>query len=523
MGKVNEWLQEKLFPPTPASGLRAANSLPGTLTRDVLGDVTPLPVIIQAEDGASLAAIKSDLATIVPGASAPDTIFRFIRVVAPSGFVSAIAQIPGVRVVSYDAPVWIRQAPTMIDPLLGKISVSAIEIPDDPSRALASAPLRLALSPIALAANTLSAVTGSRWEGPKGDVIIVPTGETREWMGIPSDNRIATRVAVLDTGVTFPHVLLRPDNGIPDMFSTTGEPPLDGLGHGQWCVTAAFGQDMNTRFGRCAGVAAPRNNDIISVKCLSNIGFGTNWGVMQAMEKAWSEGAKVVNMSLGGPLQGSVDDDPQCQLIERLAGEMIFCVAAGNSGPDDWTIGSPGASPYALTVGAWSTHYDGLAIFSSRGPSGEFYEGHFDVWQEDTATYGENLTKPDCVAPGGGPVEEGQTPDMIYSGVTGWMDGMQDLTLGEGLDAMRGTSMATPHAAGLIAYAYDRGIVKTAQDVKDRLKVHAEKNKEVGYGFLSLDKLIDEEHEIPPTPTVAQIQTREREQSTVPLIQWRWN
>jgi len=240
------------------------------------------------------------------------------------------------------------------------------------------------------------------------------------------------------------------------------------------------------------------------------------------MNKAWSEGAKVVNMSLGGPLQGSVNDDPQCQLIERLAGEMIFCVAAGNSGPGDWTIGSPGASPHALTVGAWSTHYDGLAIFSSRGPSGEFYEEHFDVWQEDALTYGENMTKPDCVAPGGGPVEEGQTPDMIYSGVTGWMDGMQDLTLGEGLDAMRGTSMATPHVAGLIAYAYDRGIVQTAQDVKDRLKVHAAKDKDVGYGFISLDKLIDEDHPDPPAPTEAQIQARVREQSSVPTINIRW-
>ena len=103
--------------------------LHGSRVRDVLGDTTPIPVIIQAEDGASLAAIKSDLATIVPGASAPDTIFRFLRVVAPSGFVSTIAQIPGVRVVSYDAPVWMRQAPTMIDPLLGTISVSAILSP----------------------------------------------------------------------------------------------------------------------------------------------------------------------------------------------------------------------------------------------------------------------------------------------------------------------------------------------------------------------------------------------------------
>lgn len=256
-----------------------------------------------------------------------------------------------------------------------------------------------------------------------------------------------------------------------------------------WCITCAFGDTAKTRFGECRGVADPEKGTLMSVKCLSNVGFGTAFSVIEAMERAYKWGAKVISMSLGGPLQGTVDDDPECRIVARLKDDCIFVVAGGNDGPAEWTIGSPGASPHALTVGSYSTVYNGLSLFSSRGPSGEWYKEHPDLWTQDEAKYGRALTKPDVIAPGGGPVEPDQVMDVIYSGCMGWTDGMNDLTPGDGFEGMRGTSMATPHVAGLIALAYDRGLVKTAGDVKRLMARHGTKDKFRGYGLITWPKL----------------------------------
>lgn len=470
MGRVNPWLEQQI-------AKRRNPALPPSLG-----------LILEAESDELVPEVESRLARL-PGVSVTGSALNFTRVVAPPGMVERIALVPGLKVVSYDAPAYIRAAPSLLDPLLGAIRLSPIEIPLGPGEALLHGALNAFRTPLGLLATTAPRIFG---QGPsRPDIVIVPTGETREWTGVPSDdNRINTKVAVIDTGVAYPHVLLHPTKGFLGMYSTTGEPPQDLLGHGVWCICTAFGDSFRTRFGLCQGVADPQNGNLMSVKALSNLGFGSTWSVLQAMELAYKKGAKIVSMSLGGPLQGSVTEDPQCVMVERLKNEVIFVVAAGNSGPDEWTIGSPGASPFAVTVGAWSTHHNGLALFSSRGPSGEFYNEHPDVYGADLAHFGEDLVKPDCVAPGGGPVEEGQKTDMIYSGCVGWTDGMNDLTPGDGFDAMRGTSMSTPAVAGLLAYAYDRGMIRTAQDVKRKLAAGQAKNHRVGYGLIDLAKLV---------------------------------
>ena len=101
------------------------------------------------------------------------------------------------------------------------------------------------------------------------------------------------------------------------------------------------------------------------------------------------------------------------QDIAALRAAGIFTVfSAGNAGPDAGTIGSPASLDIALAVGATNSQ-DQIASFSSRGPS---------PWGQ---------IKPDLVAPG---VD-------IFSSVAGG-----------GYEAgWNGTSMATPHVAGLAA------------------------------------------------------------------------
>lgn len=416
------------------------------------------------------------------------TAFNFITVAAPLDAIPALEAV-GITV-HYDMPRTIYTAPSIADPVVGTLSASPITLPLSPIemavRNARNAPFAVLAIPGALGLPLGKA-------GPKivePDVVITTTGDVRKTLKLPEDTFIRnTRVAVLDTGISIPHPLLNPVNVRPTMRSTIGEPPIDALGHGMWCTTAAFGGRARTRFGDVQGVATVVGDNLMHGKCLSTLGFGTSSSVLKAMEQAVEFGARVISMSLGGPLQGSVRDDPECRIIEALKDTAIFVVAAGNSGPDYWTIGSPGASPFALTVGAYSTHYRGLAAFSSRGPSGEWYRGRQKVFDRDSRVFADELMKPDCVAPGGGPVAPEDRVDTIYSGVTGWTNGMNDRSPLEPFDSMRGTSMATPIVAGIVALGVEHDLVENATDVKQKLAARSGKGPDSGYGFLTYDLL----------------------------------
>jgi len=247
--------------------------------------------------------------------------------------------------------------------------------------------------------------------------------------------------------------------------------------HNSWITSCAFGRQAMTRYGKFVPVAqAPM---VYHVKVFNAFGSTTEFQVMKAMEYLAKKGAKVVNMSLGASLTDPVDKDPTSKLLSELTKEYgtIFVVAGGNEGPDSWTIASPGASPDAITVGAMDWATMNVPSYSSRGPQGMYYKDSQDVFEDHLQRYGDNFLKPDVVGIGGD--EESQ----IVAGCSPWYDGMYDY-LPDGFDEMIGSSMATPHVAGLIALLYDRGIIKTTEDVKRVLaKFSSTKSKELGYGL----------------------------------------
>lgn len=459
--KINPWLKEKL----PEAEPRGSN----------------LSYIIEVEPNTQVE-VRSQITSLMKIAGLPAISFtgqpadRFLTIVAPSAALSYIENIPEVVKISANTLSWIRapiildtlskvksgfKVPEKFDPYLGSIELSPIEVPVGPAQALALAGPRM------LAINSMKVFT---------------TGHQREYMGTPVDNKIKIRCAVADTGLFFPHFLIHPNSKVELKSVVPFEPlPEDGLGHGTWCSTCAFGDDaVHPRWGKCEGIADPEEQ--IHIKCLSNLGFGMTSWILEAIYSAWEYGAKVLSMSLGGPLQGSaIDDDPQCRLISALKDEMLCVVAAGNDGVD-WSIGSPGASPDALTVGAWSMTDNGLSWFSSRGPSGEFYRDNPEVWNSDLAKVGEDLIKPDVCAPGGGRVDQlAQQDEQILSGMAGWMGPYSDLLPGWGV--MKGTSMATPGVAGAVAILYSREIIRNAGDVKRIMSRTGKKSYNMGYGL----------------------------------------
>ena len=398
----------------------------------------------------------------------------YVPVVVDTALVDTIAKMPGVVKIHYDVPVWIKPF-FLEDKLLGKLVLSKVEIPGLPTHIIASLPLAPLIATIKVS---------------KEDIEIIPSEPILSIIEAPQEYPVPDfKIAVIDTGATVFHPQL-----LGKSILTASEVPepasIDLLGHGTWATTAILGAPKRTRFGLVRGIADKARN-VVSIKGLSGFGFGNASGIIKAMERAWKLGAKVINMSLGGPLQGTVEEDPLCRVIEQLTQEGILCiVSAGNEGPDEWTIGSPGVSPYALTVGAYSITDDDVAYWSSRGPSGEFYKNNPDLFEDDYEKYGENLIKPDIVAPGGGRAKKTAKPDeVLYSGCTGMFDGYYDL-LPDLYEGMKGSSMSAPIATGLIAILLKAGKINNVEDIKRKMKVVAkEKDNVKGYGLIKASYL----------------------------------
>ncbi len=124
-------------------------------------------------------------------------------------------------------------------------------------------------------------------------------------------------------------------------------------------------------------------------------------------------------------------------------------VAAGNNGSNSSTVTAPGAATSALTVGAVDGT-DTLAWFSSRGPR-----------------LGDHAVKPDVAAPGvshHGRARRGNRDRRTRSN-----DYYTDVD---------GTSMATPHVAGLAAILADEHPTWDGERIKAAISaVHGRRSR----------------------------------------------
>ncbi len=266
-------------------------------------------------------------------------------------------------------------------------------------------------------------------------------------------------VAIVDTGV-YPHPdLVRPRNRLR-AFADLVEGrrwPYDDNGHGTHCAGDAVGNG-HASGGRYRGPAWEA--DLVGVKVLGKDGGGAASTVMAGIQWCLDHrdryGIRVISLSLGGPASLPYREDPLCQMVERAweAG-IVCCVAAGNAGPDDRTIQSPGIDPKVITVGAMDDRRtaeradDALASFSSRGPTPE------------------GVTKPDVVAPG---------VDVIsLRAPNSFLDrSARAARHGDAYALLSGTSMATPIVAGVAALLLQRNPSLTPDQVKAILKETAE-------------------------------------------------
>jgi serine protease len=131
----------------------------------------------------------------------------------------------------------------------------------------------------------------------------------------------------------------------------------DDQGHGTH-VAGTIAQTTNNEVGT-AGLAFCAT--LMPVKVLNKQGFGTVANVADGIRFAADEGAQVVNLSLGGPIKSQILEDAVEHALKK---GVLVVAAAGNSGRK---VGWPAAYPGVLAVSATDAD-DKVAWFSSRGP-----------------------------------------------------------------------------------------------------------------------------------------------------------
>ncbi|NUT92209.1 MAG: S8 family serine peptidase [Saccharothrix sp.] len=223
------------------------------------------------------------------------------------------------------------------------------------------------------------------------------------------------RVAVLDTGFTVAHPDFAGRTVLTQSF-ITGEAVDDAHGHGTHCIGSATGPRKPASGGPGYGVAYEA--EIYAGKVLSNAGFGSDGGILAGLDWAITNGCAVISMSLGSAVRPGT---PHSQIYETVAQRALskgtlIVAAAGNESrrPDKIApVGHPANCPSILAVGAIDDQR-AVAFFSC---------GTVDT-----------VGQVDVVAPG----------VNVYSS---W-NGKSGDTLHK---RIQGTSMATPHVAGVAA------------------------------------------------------------------------
>ncbi|MGB3570767.1 MAG: S8 family serine peptidase [Phormidesmis sp.] len=240
-------------------------------------------------------------------------------------------------------------------------------------------------------------------------------------------------VAVMDSGIDLSHPAFSGVNIVQQNFSDE-EDASDTDGHGTHCAGTIFGQDVE---GTRIGIARNIDRALIA-KVFNKDGSASNSSLLRAIQWAVEEGAHVISMSLGSDFSGYVkwltekeglpveaaasialeDYRADLNLFSELSEYVqarradegcIIVAASGNASmrPEyEISAGSPASGTGIISVGALQKQADTLSVSSFSND------------------------KVDISAPG---VSVGSA------------------VLGGGIEYWDGTSMATPHVAGIAA------------------------------------------------------------------------
>lgn len=237
-------------------------------------------------------------------------------------------------------------------------------------------------------------------------------------------------VYIVDTGVYPEHSEFGGRASLGANF-ITGSADTDENGHGTHCA--------GTIGGATYGVA--KNVTIVGVKVLDADGSGSNSGVISGID--WvvkhAGGSGVLSMSLGGSYSSALNS----AVSSTINSGVTVVVAAGNDNANA-AFYSPASAPAAITVGAIDQKYV-KASFSNYG------------------------SVVDVFAPG-------------VNILSSWIGGKT------ATNTISGTSMATPHVAGLAAYLISLHRLSSPAAVSNRISSLAVSGQITGLPFMTSNR-----------------------------------
>ena len=238
---------------------------------------------------------------------------------------------------------------------------------------------------------------------------------------------------IIDTGILTSHSQFSGRTAAGYSAINDGRGTTDCNGHG----THVAGTVGGSTYGVAKGVT------VIPVRVLGCNGSGTNSGVIAGMDWVANNrsGASVANMSLGGGASQATDD-----AIARMTSRGVtVVVAAGNENQNACNV-SPARAPSAITVGS-TTNTDARSSFSNYGSC------------VDVFAPGSNIT-------------------------SAWY------TSTSATNTISGTSMASPHVAGVAALYLQGNPTASAATVTNAITSTATPNKVTGAGSGSPNRLV---------------------------------
>ena len=292
----------------------------------------------------------------------------------------------------------------------------------------------------------------------------------RAW-DISNGGSSSVTVAVIDTGVAYEDY--GPFKKALDLSSGTfvagydfiydDTHPNDDNGHGTH-VTGTIAQTTNNAYG-CAGLAF--NVKIMPLKILDYLGNGSGSDLIAAIYWAIDNGAKVINISLGGSVASSLEQ--QAIQYAKNHNVMVIC-ATGNSAPTNPAILYPAAYPESIAVGSVGASKD----------------------RSSTSNYGPQI---DVMAPGESILQESVNVNDAYNTAFYFYNG---------------TSMATSHVSALAALILSINPSLTYDQVESNIKNNCEDlgtagfDNYYGYGLIdAFESLLDLTGHVPVASNVS--------------------
>jgi subtilisin family serine protease len=266
------------------------------------------------------------------------------------------------------------------------------------------------------------------WGLDRIDQVSLPLNSTYNY----TPTGAGVKAYIIDTGIRLDHVDFtgRVIRGI-DVIDRTFK---DGNGHG----THVAGTVGGTKYGVAKAVT------LVAVRVLNNRGSGTISGVIAGVD--WVTGnhttePAVANMSLGGGVSTALD----AAVRNSITDGVVYCVAAGNSSADASTS-SPARVSEAITVAA-SASNDTFASYSNFGSLIDIIAPGTNI----TSDWGTNKTA---------------------------------------VNTISGTSMATPHVAGVAVLWLSVNPSLSPAEVQTMIKSKASINKIANPPFGTVNALL---------------------------------